>query len=419
MTHVSYLIIGMGQTGLSVARFLSTQNLPFVAYEANEQSENLTLFKSLYPDVPLYTGTLPKPVIDKADILVVSPGVPLDNPEMTYAMQENKLIIGDIELFARHNTQPLIGVTGANGKSTVVTLLGEMAKANGVNAKVMGNIGKPVLDVLLDEDYDLAIMELSSFQLETTFNLRPLIAAVLNISENHLDRHKTMENYIEAKHRIYNNAKYIICNADDPATFPKHRSPTATFSLADNHRISIDNMKVKAQQYITNVLAAMTISDCMEWDAQKSLQAAERFEGLPHRLKHVTTQNDVAYFNDSKATTVAAAKAAIESVAKLIKGKQILIMGGAAKVTNFAGLTQPIAQHAKAVILLGRDANLIEQYLPEGMQREYVKDIPEAVARAKVLAQAGDAVVLAPACTSWDMFRNYQERGDQFEQQLR
>ncbi len=417
MINTRYLIIGLGQTGLSVARFLAAQQQPFAAYEADSRSSNLAIFKSQYPDTAVHMGEVPKAAIDQVDIIVVSPGVPLDNPEITYAKQHNKLIIGDIELFSRYNKKPIIAVTGSNGKSTVVSLLGEMAKCNGVKAAVMGNIGKPVLDMLLDEDYAVAVMELSSFQLETTLSLRPTVATVLNISEDHLDRHKTLENYTRLKHRIYENAKFTVSNANDPATTPKQNSPTCVFSSAEA-KFDTDSFQIKTDQYLANVMAALAIADCMRWNKDKCLKAAAQFTGLPHRLKHVVTKNKIAYYNDSKATNVGAALAAIESVAKLIEGKQVLIMGGAAKGGSFAPLTHPIEQYAKAVILLGRDAKLIEQCLPESVQRVYVSDIPDAVRAATRLAHAGDAVLLVPACTSWDMFKNYQERGEQFEQEL-
>jgi UDP-N-acetylmuramoylalanine--D-glutamate ligase len=425
----SYLIVGLGQTGLSVARFLLAQHqgeAKIVAYESDPKSNNLVIFKSQFPQITTYSGVVPKQAIEQADIIVVSPGVPLDNPEITCAKQANKLIIGDIELFARYNTKPIIAVTGSNGKSTVVSLLGEMAMLNDIKAAVMGNIGRPVLELLQDDNYDLAIIELSSFQLETTFSLHPQVAVLLNITEDHLDRHKNMADYTAAKQRVFQQAKHKIFNADDLATQPSQGQTSASFSLNRHNEqathtpsnIKVDKLRIRTRQYIANVLAAMAVSDCMQWQAAKSLLAAEHFQGLPHRLRLVKTLDKVAYYNDSKATNVGAALAAIESVAALIKGKQVLIMGGAAKSKDFSDLRQPIAEHAKAVILLGRDAKLIEQSLPDNVHREHVADIPGAVRLAKQLAEAGDAVVLAPACTSWDMFKDYQERGEQFEQEL-
>lgn len=400
-----YLIVGTGLTGQACAAYLSEKKQPFVIWDTREIPPGIETLQKNFPGVAIYTGTLPDEVESSIDTFIVSPGVPLNTPVISRALVEGKTVINDIELFARDNTKPIIAVTGSNGKSTTVTLLGEMAKACGYKPAVMGNIGKPVLD-FLKEDYDVAIMELSSFQLMLTDELAPEVACILNISEDHLDWHGTLDNYIQAKQRIYRHAKQTVCNRDDKSTWP-----------GDNIHHTFEPHPTDHVQ--SNANAALCIAQCMGWDLIACRHAVEHFNGLPHRLQLIADASGVAWFNDSKATNTVSAIAGIKAIGAKTKGKLILIMGGAPKTKNFNDLKKPVKQYAKNVLLIGEGRDLLHETLKNCVPCERLDSLPQAVSRAHELAKPGDAVILSPACTSWDMFKDYAERGDCFAQSVK
>lgn len=412
-----YLIVGLGLTGQSCARYLKRKNLSFALWDTRESPPNRAEIDQQFAAVPRYYGNLPEAIETQSDVIVISPGLPLSTPVIARALSQGKSVINDIELFARENTKPVIGITGSDGKSTTVTLVGEMARACGLNPAVIGNIGTPVLD-MLGTDYDVAVMELSSFQLASTYSLHPAVACILNVSPDHLDWHGSMEHYIQSKQRIYLGAKHTVCNSDDPATWPE-QGRDITFPMDPRQdplysQFDFAALPIQANHYLCNVLAAMHIAQAMGWNLDTCFRAALAFKGLPHRLQLVPTQDGVMWFNDSKATNEHSAIAAIENVGKTITGKSVLIMGGQAKTDDFSSLRLPVGTYAKHVLLLGQAKTLLMETLRDVAPCEYCDDIPAAVARAKQLAQPGDAVILAPACTSWDMFNNYAERGDLF-----
>ncbi len=412
-----YLVVGLGVTGQSCARYLLKQKVPFALWDTREHLADQAHIDEEFASVPRYYGALPDTVEAQTEVWVLSPGLPLTTPAIARALAQGKPVIGDIELFARANTQPIIGITGSDGKSTTVTLVGEMAKACGLHPAVMGNIGTPVLD-FLGKDYDLAVMELSSFQLASTHSLHADVACILNISPDHLDWHGSMEHYIQSKQRIYSGAERTVCNSDDPATWPSE-GIDLSFPMDPTldplyHSFDFKALPIQANHYLCNVLAALHIAQAMGWDLETCFQAALEFKGLPHRLQLVPTQDGVVWFNDSKATNEHSAIAAIENVGKTISGKAVLIMGGQPKTDDFSSLRDPVGRYAKHVLLIGEARELLMKTLHDVAPCEYCDDLPAAVARAKVLATPGDAVILAPACTSWDMFNNYAERGELF-----
>lgn len=426
----TYLILGLGITGLSVARFLSSQGLPFIGCDSSLGESLKPGFERDFPGMTCYSE-VPEALWSSIGCCVASPGVPLTAAPIRRCIDEKIPVIGDIDLFAEQNDKPVIGITGSNGKSTVTALVGEMVKAQGLVPAVMGNIGEPVLD-FLGQDYDVAVMELSSFQLETCYRLAPAVSVITNITPDHLDRHGTMEAYAQAKHRIYERAEYAVCNLDDKGTWPTFELPTQFFSLhpdphanwrydrdqqkilSNTHSFSVHALSNPTRPYISNVLTSLCVAEFMGWDVMKCFDAACAFPGLPHRLQRVNTHDGVFWFDDSKATNVNASVVAIESVAEMITGKQFVILGGLAKDDNFTDLIPPLKAHAKAAIVLGRCQEVLLKTLSPHIQCHPVKTLQEAVQLSKSLAQKNDAVLLAPACASFDMFNNYKERGDIF-----
>lgn len=412
-----YLIVGLGLTGQSCAQYLSKQNASLTLWDSRQSPPNKGAIDQAFPNVPRYYGELPENVEAQADVFVVSPGLPLTTPVIARALARGKPVINDIELFAQDNNKPIIAITGSDGKSTTVTLVGEMARACGLNPAVMGNIGTPVL-AFLGTEYDVAVMELSSFQLAALSSLKPDVACILNISPDHLDWHGSMEHYIQSKQRIYSNATRTVCNADDQATWPPQGQdisfPMDPTQDALYDQFDFKSLPIQANHYLTNILAALHIAQAMQWDLTKCFQAALNFKGLPHRLQLIPTDDHVLWFNDSKATNEHATIAAIENVGQSIQGKLILIMGGQAKTDDFSALRQPVQHYSKHVLLIGQAKECLMTTLSDIAACEYCEDLAGAVVRAKELAKPGDAVILAPACTSWDMFNNYAERGDLF-----
>jgi len=346
-------------------------------------------------------------------------------------------VVGDVELFAQYRPAgaKVIAITGANGKTTVTTLVGEMCKTAGLKTIVAGNIGLPVLDALGMETPDVYVLELSSFQLETTSHLVVDAATMLNLSEDHMDRYASMQDYAIAKARIFYNAKLQVLNRDDAWSMLMARAKLqqVTFGLdvgEDEHSYglrSVDgelwlsrgthdlmnmrDLKIAGLHNAANALAAIALCRGIGIDYVPIIQTLYNFKGLPHRVEWVANIDDVDYFDDSKGTNVGATCAALSGLSQ----KVVLIAGGDGKGQDFSPLKQPVADNARAVVLIGRDAPLIESSLLEtGVAMYHAADLPEAVSIAKKLAQAGDAVLLSPACASFDMFKNYVHRAEVF-----
>ena len=432
-TDKQRIIVGLGSSGLSVARYLAGQGLSFAVADTRENPPGLEKLKRFAPMADLYLGELDEALLCAADELIVSPGVALAVPALQAAAKAGVSIVGDIELFARVAKAPIVAITGSNAKSTVTTLVGEMAAAAGVKVAVGGNLGTPALD-LLDEQPELYVLELSSFQLETTANLNAMVATVLNISEDHMDRYASLATYHLAKHRIFRGAQQVVVNRDDALSRPLVADdlPRLTFGLSrpdfkgfglieqDGESwlayefkalMPTRELKMRGAHNQSNALAALALGQAAGLPMAAMLDTLRRFTGLPHRCQWVGSHNDVAYFDDSKA---GAALAAINGFAADMDGKLVLIAGGDGKGADFAPLQAPVSAHCRAVVLLGRDADRLSAALGDAVVQRRVTSIEEAVTVASELAQAGDLVLLSPACASLDMFRNFEERGRLF-----
>ncbi|WP_022961873.1 UDP-N-acetylmuramoyl-L-alanine--D-glutamate ligase [Halopseudomonas pelagia] len=435
-TDKQRIIVGLGKTGLSVARYLAGRGLPFAVADTRANPPGLDQLKRFAPMADLHLGELDADLLCKASELVVSPGIALSTPALLQASAAGVSLIGDIELFAREAHAPIVAITGSNAKSTVTTLVGEMAAAAGKHAAVGGNLGTAALD-LLDEKADLYVLELSSFQLETTDRLNAEVATVLNISEDHMDRYPNLLAYHQAKHRIFRGARQVVVNRDDDLSRPlvADQLPCWTFGLSrpdfkgfgliekDSQTwlafqfealMPVAELKIKGAHNQANALAALALGHAVGLPRPAMLEALRQFAGLPHRCQWVGQHNGVDFYNDSKATNVGAALAAISGFAAETAGKQVLIAGGDGKGADFSPLLPAVQQHCRAVILLGRDAPLLENALAGSVPLIRVTNLDEAVAAAAQAAQPGDMVLLSPACASLDMFRNFEERGELF-----
>jgi len=404
------IVVGEGITGTSVAKFLESLALPFSMVDSRKTAFTFETFKGVTH-------------------LCVSPGVALSEQTIADALNSGAKLISDIDLFATVVNVPIVGITGANGKSTVTTMLGDMARTCGKNVGVGGNLGKPALD-LLDDTAELYVLELSSFQLERSHVLNAAAATVLNISADHLDRHDDLENYAKAKQVIFSGDGVMVLNADDEmvsAMFNSTRK-TITFSikqkadfyLADNNLMhgenvlmSISDLPLEGKHNAANALAALALGTAIGLDSAKMCDALRNFKALNHRMQKVSTKNGINWVNDSKATNIGACIAALEGYDQ----KVILVVGGEGKGQDMNELAPVIFAKAKAVILVGKDANLIEtalNLLPEIVPAYHAQDMREVIAIAAHVAKSGDTVLLSPACASLDQYKNYQDRGNQF-----
>ncbi|MCQ2994481.1 UDP-N-acetylmuramoyl-L-alanine--D-glutamate ligase [Pseudomonas syringae] len=432
------IIVGLGKSGMSLVRFLASRGVSFAVADTRENPPELATLRRDYPQVDVRCGELDVEFLCRANELYVSPGLALATPALQQAAARGVKLSGDIELFARYAKAPIIAITGSNAKSTVTTLVGEMAAAAGKRVAVGGNLGTPALD-LLSDDVELYVMELSSFQLETTDQLGAEVATVLNISEDHMDRYSGLPAYHLAKHRVFRGARQVVVNRQDVLTRPLigEGLPCWTFGLnkPDFHGFGLreedgekylafqfDNLmpvrelKIRGAHNQSNALAALALGHAVGLPMDAMLSSLRTFGGLEHRCQWLRERDGVSYYDDSKATNVGAALAAIEGLGADIEGKLVLIAGGDGKGADFSGLRAPVAANCRAVVLIGRDAELIAQALGDGVELIRVATLEDAVLRCADIAQAGDAVLLSPACASFDMFKNYEERGRLFAQ---
>ncbi|MCA0913843.1 UDP-N-acetylmuramoyl-L-alanine--D-glutamate ligase [Marinobacter nauticus] len=429
------LIVGLGKTGLSCVRYLSGQGREIAVADSRLQPPGLDELKAGWPDVPVYLGEFDEELFAGFNELVVSPGISIAEPAIAGAAARGARIRGDIDLFADAADAPIIAITGSNGKTTVTTLVGEMARAAGRNVQVGGNIGTPALD-LLDQGADLYVLELSSFQLETTEELGALAATVLNVSDDHMDRYPDKMAYFQAKQRIYRGCKNAIVNLDDALSTPMARDTLRflcfgfnrvnpeTFSTRDDDQGTwitwgLDNLllaselQLMGRHNISNVMAALALGHAAGLAMEPMLEVVRSFRGLPHRCEFVRNLDGVDYINDSKGTNVGAAVAAIESLVP-DSGKVILIAGGDGKGADFQPLAEPVAACCRALVLIGRDAGKISEAVGVSVPQYRATSLQEAVSLARQAAEPGDRVLLSPACASFDMFRDYNDRGEQF-----
>lgn len=437
------VVVGLGDTGFACVRWLLGQGARVRAADSRSAPPHAARLCQEFPQVPLTTGPFQDATFAAADLIVLSPGVAQREPAIAAARQRGVPVVGDIELFAQTlNAWPkrpqVIAITGANGKSTVTELAGAMCRAAGVKTVVAGNIGLPVLDALPAtpaEAPDVYVLELSSFQLETTYSLNADAATVLNLTEDHMDRYDGMADYAAAKARIFMGAAAQVLNRDDAWSMgmaqPGLRQVTFGLSPAprpqdigrasvagedwlvqgESPLVALRDLKIAGLHNAANAMAALALCQLIGLPLPPLLEALRQFAGLPHRVQWVDEIHQVSFYDDSKGTNVGATAAALAGLAK----KAVLIAGGDGKGQDFSPLKDPVAQHARAVVLIGRDAPLIEAVLADsGVELLHAQTLEEAVPLAYRQAQPGDAVLLSPACASWDMFRNYAHRAEVF-----
>ncbi len=428
------VVVGLGATGLSCARHFQRLGLPFSVVDTRAQPPGLAVLQREMPHVEVFTGAYPEALIASAMELVVSPGIAMDAPIVTQALAAGVAVVGDIDLFMREAAAPVVGITGSNAKSTVTELLGQMAREAQLNVGVGGNLGTPALELLAPER-ELYVLELSSFQLERAGPLNLSVATVLNMSEDHLDRHGSMSGYRLAKHRIFQGCKKAVVNLDDPMSIPalgpeveivswRIAEPApAGFGLRQHagkdylcHGIEtllpVAAMHLVGSHNVANALAALTLGYSTGLPIAAMLATLRTFSGLPHRCELVAQIGGVRYINDSKGTNIGATEAALRGVGG--ERNILLIAGGQGKGADFSQLQQAVARHCKLLILLGEDAPLLQQALAVSAPVTMVASLEEAVNIAATQALPGDLVLLSPACASFDMFSGYAQRGELF-----
>ena len=436
----STLIVGLGQTGLSVARHLQAQGIAFAVVDSRSEPPGKDELQANYPQAAYRFGEFSGAAdwFGHAQTLVVSPGIAVATPEIAAAAQRGADIIGDIELFVRAAKAPVIAITGSNGKSSVTTLVDLMARSAGMTSIAGGNLGLAALDALEQPVPDLYVMELSSFQLETTQSLRALAAVVLNLSEDHMDRYATYADYVAAKQVIYQGCRHAVVNRDDPVVMEMLPANVSTVSfgldepgegqyglrsqdgktwLAKGGKLLLDveAMRLPGKHNQANALAALALGEAAGIPLDGMLLALREFAGLPHRTQWVRERRGVQWFNDSKGTNVGATLAALTG----LSGKTVLIAGGKGKGADFSPLNPAVQEKARAVVLIGEDARLIARNLLGDVPVHMAGSMDEAVKLAAGCARAGDNVLLSPACASFDMFKNYGHRGDVFSELVR
>ncbi len=429
------VIVGLGKTGLSCARFLAGQGISFQVVDSRPRPPGLQAFRSEFPDMSLTLGEFQPELFLRAGRLIVSPGVSLEEPAIRQALQTGVPVSGDIDLFVRDARAPIVAVTGSNGKSTVTVLLGEMVRDQDGKACVGGNLGTPVLDLLHTGKPDLYVLELSSFQLETTHALNASAAVVLNVSPDHMDRYHSLQEYADAKRRVFQGAGVMVLNRDDPRVMamaaPGRKTlgftlgaPTgddfgllvrdgATWLARGERRLMEEKeLGIKGRYNTANALAALAVGDAAGLAVAPMLDTLRRFRGLAHRCQWVADHAGVDWYNDSKGTNVGASLAAIQGLQ--CAGKLVLIAGGDGKGADFSPLRQAIRQRARAVVLIGLDGPRIARAVGGEVPTVFAETMGDAVRKARGLARHGDAVLLSPACASFDMFADYQARGNAF-----
>jgi UDP-N-acetylmuramoylalanine--D-glutamate ligase len=432
------LIVGLGKTGLSCARFLAAHGEEIAITDSRTRPPGLNDLRALLPDAAVFLGGFSEDALKHADRVIVSPGIAVTTPFVAKARALGLPVMGDIELFAQHARAPVVGITGSNGKSTVTTLVGLMAERAGCATRVGGNLGTPALDLLKEPEPELYVLELSSFQLEITESLHCISATVLNISADHMDRYGTLTDYAAAKARVFGHCLTAVLNREDAlvrgmgngakrrVTFGLDTPADGQFGVlttgADSwlarggeRLMPVSELRIKGGHNIANALAALALGQTAGLPLSPMLEALREFHGLPHRMEYVGTFREVVYYDDSKGTNVGATLAAISGLTQPL----VLIAGGDGKGQDFAPLAEAVAGKARAVLLLGKDATLIESAIAGRVPVTRVKDMDAAVQAAARLARPNDLVLLSPACSSLDMFDNFEQRGRVFAMAVR
>lgn len=433
-----HVVIGLGKTGLSCVRFLKRLGCEVAVIDTRSEPPGKAELETEFADVKLYTGALDQFDLSKASELVVSPGLALSQPAIAKAIAAGVPFSGDVELFAKSVDAPVIAVTGSNGKSTVVTLIGKALEALGYDVCVAGNIGLPVLDALSEAiDVDVWVLELSSFQLETTHSLRARVAVNLNVSEDHMDRYDSLDQYALAKQRIFEGCEAAVHWISDHRTKPVHGAGSVLAfggsdsshgrfyvdesavpaTVMDGSRVVLnaDELHVRGSHNLLNVAACLTVvAEFTDGRYARSLPAIKAFSGLPHRCQWVADVAGASWFNDSKGTNVGSTVAAINGLEGSLKGRLFLIAGGDSKGADFAPLASAVKGRVEEVVLFGRDQTVLAEALAGSVALHKTETMQEAVSYLKSLVVAGDVVLFSPACASFDQFKNYEDRGYQF-----
>ncbi|HEY7904808.1 MAG TPA: UDP-N-acetylmuramoyl-L-alanine--D-glutamate ligase [Casimicrobiaceae bacterium] len=434
------VVLGAGRTGHSLVRWLRRHGARVRV--ADSRAELPPALAAEWPDTPVATGAFDAATFAGADMIAISPGVPKDHPAIAEAVARGVELAGDVEIFARAlpPQQKVLAITGTNGKTTTTALTGALTRAAGLATRVAGNIGTPVLDVLAEIENgaawpDIFVLELSSYQLETTDSLKLAAATVLNVTANHLDRYAGLADYAAAKARIFLHCNVAIVNRDDPivrlmrrrgetvqtfgASVPQSEEEWGLVPRADGAWLARGGelllpahaLALQGRHNAQNALAALALTAAVARIRPPVIDALKSFTGLPHRMQPVADARGVQFIDDSKATTVAATVAALEGSPRTV----VLIAGGDGKGQGFAGIKAAVDAHCRAVLLIGRDAPLIERALAGSRAAvETVGTLERAVQRAFALAQGGDVVLLSPACASLDQFASYEARGERF-----
>lgn len=432
--HRRALIVGLGKTGVSAARHLVDRGWQVAVTDTRAEPPGRNELVTVAPSAQCSFGRLDASLLAGSEMVVASPGIALREPLIAEALARGINVLGDVELFARQVKAPVVGITGTNGKSTVTTLVDRMAARAGRKVCVGGNLGTPVLDLLSTATPELYVLELSSFQLETTYSLRLLAATVLNLSEDHLDRHGTMDAYAAAKARIFDHCTTAIINRDDRwvcgmsrgsaqklVGFSIEGATGVDYSLVerDGERwlavrgqpvLAVSSMRLAGLHNAANALAALALGEACGLPLPPMLDELREFAGLPHRSQWVGEKCGVRYINDSKGTNVGATVATVSGM----PGTLLLIAGGDGKGQDFAPLASALAGRARMVLLIGRDAPRLADALSDCCEIVRCASLEEAVQEAATRAKSGEIVLLSPACASLDMFRDYTERGDRF-----
>lgn len=425
------MIVGLGKTGLSCAQYFKRHGIAFAVMDGNPAPPNLAELRRIAPDAT-FMRTDPQRLLD-AEEIILSPGVPRSNPEIRSALDAGVRVTGDVAMFGELADAPIVAITGSNGKSTVTALVGEMARHAGLSTGIGGNFGVPCLD-LLDRDFELFVIEVSSYQLETATRLRSKVATVLNLSPDHLNRYASLEDYYATKANIYRQCEYAIVSRDqarhfdlssatgvltfgsDMPTSPDDfgTGPDGALYQGSKRLIATDEIALQGGHNHQNALAALAIGTVLELDMHAMLQVLREFPGLAHRCEHVATIDGVDYINDSKATNVGSTLAAVKGLAS-DRRNIILILGGMGKNADFSVLAEVIGQYVKRVYVYGRDRNTIVDQLGAHDLIHAEDTLENVVDEIRSTAESGDLVLLSPACASQDQFRDFEARGDRFK----
>jgi UDP-N-acetylmuramoylalanine--D-glutamate ligase len=431
------IVAGLGRTGLSCARYLHARGIQFAVTDSRASPPEAAALRELGSDIEVRFGGFDEQLLEGAAEVIASPGISLREPFLQAAAKKGLPVIGDIEVFAREARAPVVAITGTNGKSTVTTLVARMAEAAGRRALAGGNLGRPALDLLNEPTPELYVLELSSFQLETTYSLRTAAATVLNVTSDHMDRYDSMQAYADSKARIFDRCDAAVINLDDSyvRAMAARASCVLSFSLmgpvadyyaqvqADDvllmHRgerlVAMSALKISGLHNAANALASLALCDALGLPLAPCIESLKSFPGLAHRSQWVADVNGVRFVDDSKGTNVGATLAAVSGM----PSAKVLICGGQGKGQDFGPLAPAFRGKVRHVVLLGKDARVLDAALQGAVTTEFASDMDEAVKLAAKAARPGETVLLSPACASLDMFRDYAHRGDVFAAAVR